>query len=114
MEEQNNIRKYENLHILIWLIKDLCWVTLSRQVGVAMIIPTLSMAIYITWVNRKTWSELAHNLAICCWICANSSWMIGEFYFQDGLRPYAISFFVIGLVIVSVYYLSLMLKKWKN
>ncbi|MFN8316422.1 MAG: hypothetical protein U0T32_08250 [Chitinophagales bacterium] len=114
MEEQNDIRKYENLHIFIWLIKDMCWVTVSRPIGVAMIIPTITMALYITWINRKIWSELAHNLAICCWICANSSWMIGEFYFQDTWRPYAITFFVAGLIIVSGYYLSLLLKKAKD
>jgi hypothetical protein len=92
----------------------MCWVTVSRPIGVAMIIPTITMALYITWVNRKIWSELAHNLAICCWICANSSWMIGEFYFQDTWRPYAISFFVAGLIIVSGYYLSLILRKGKS
>ena len=113
-EQLNNIRKYENLHILIWLIKDMCWVTLSRPIGVAMIIPTIIMALFITWVNRKIWSELAHNLAICCWICANSSWMIGEFYFEDTWRPYAITFFVAGLIIVTVYYISTMLQKSKD
>jgi hypothetical protein len=30
--------------------------------------------------------------------------MIGEFFFKDTLRPVAAVFFVIGLLLVSVYY----------
>ena len=98
------IRKLENAHIFIWLIKDMCWVTFSKTLGIAMILPTLSLAIYITFIHRKSISELAHNIAICSWICANSVWMIGEFYFQDTLRPYAVLFFAFGLIVISLYY----------
>ncbi len=87
------IRKLENFHILLWLLKDICWVTLSKSLGVFMILPTLGLAIYITYIHRQDKTELAHNLSICFWIAANSTWMIGEFYFDDSLRNPSVLFF---------------------
>jgi hypothetical protein len=105
------IRKYENFHILLWLFKDLCWATISKSAGVFMIAPTLALAIYITAINRSDKAELAHNLAVCFWICANSIWMIGEFYYEDGLRPPAIVFFVLGLTVMLFYYVPVFLRR---
>lgn len=105
------IRKLENFHILLWLLKDICWVTLSKSLGVFMILPTLGLAIYITYIHRQDKTELAHNLSICFWIAANSTWMIGEFYFDDSLRNPSVLFFLIGLVIILMYYIPLFLKK---
>jgi hypothetical protein len=106
-----NLRKYENFHILLWLIKDSCWCMDIKTVGVVMIAPTLLAAIHITWLSRKSWTELAHNIAVSSWITANAIWMIGEFFYDDTLRPYAIVFFVLGLIVVSSYYLYLLYSK---
>jgi hypothetical protein len=106
-----NLRKFENFHILLWLFKDLCWVTLSRPLGIFMIIPTIGLAIYITYINKQDKAEFAHNLAVCFWIAANSVWMIGEFYFDDGLRSYAIIFFLAGLFMMLGYYIPLLYKR---
>src|SRR6188768_374715 len=62
------IREYENLHILLWLLKDTCWVMLWQIGGLIMIVPTIGVAIHITWLRRKIISDLYHNLAICLWI----------------------------------------------
>ncbi|MFA6946690.1 MAG: hypothetical protein WC220_12395 [Pedobacter sp.] len=99
-----SIRKFENLHIACWLLKDTCWVMNMRVLGIIMIFPTLFLAIFITIKFRKVVSEFYHNLAVCLWITANTIWMIGEFFFDDTLRPYAMVFFVSGLVILIVYY----------
>src|SRR5215212_5180050 len=72
-------RKMENMHIAFWLMKDISWCMIWKELGIAMIIPTLSVAIWITWKNRHIVSELAHNLAIVFWISANAYWMISEF-----------------------------------
>jgi CHASE2 domain-containing sensor protein len=104
MDSISSIRKFENFHILLWLVKDLCWVTLSKPAAILMILPTLSLAFFITWKNRKFRSELLHNIAICFWICANSIWMIGEFYFHDGTRDWSVVFFVLGLLSMLYYY----------
>lgn len=105
MKSIHDIRKVENFHILLWLLKDLCWVSLSKMLGVIMIAPTLAFAIFITWRNRFDKAELLHNLAICLWICANSVWMIGEFYFDDTTRGAAMFFFIAGLISMAYYYL---------
>jgi hypothetical protein len=72
--------------------------------GVVMIIPTLSLAFYITWRFKSDVSEMMHNSAVCLWIIANSIWMTGEFFFDDGLRPYALVFFISGLLTIAWYY----------
>jgi hypothetical protein len=103
------IRKTENLHILLWLLKDICWVADLKWFGLIMIIPTLFVALWITYRMRHTASELVHNIAVICWICANSVWMLGEFFWNDGTRPFAVGFFVTGIVILVVYYLWIFL-----
>lgn len=79
-----------------------------------MIIPTVSVAIYLTYKLRKSTTELLHNLAVCCWILANSVWMTGEFYANDTYRPYATIFFGIGLLLVAYYYLVAQHKKTQD
>jgi hypothetical protein len=99
-------RKIENLHILFWLVKDLCWCLFIKWLGIAMILPTLSIAIYIAWRSRHIMAELTHNLAISLWIVANSMWMIAEFFKADEqVRPYCIIPFSLGLLILFYYYL---------
>lgn len=100
----DSVRRKENLHIVLWLLKDTCWVADFKTGGMIMILPTIAMAFYITWKTRENITELFHNLAVCCWIIANSIWMTGEFYFKDTTRPYAIAFFVLGLISVFIYY----------
>ncbi len=103
----NKIREYENLHILLWLLKDTCWVMVWEAGGLIMIVPTISAAIHITWIRRHIRSDLFHNLAICLWISGNSIWMIGEFFFDDTLRPLVTGLFLTGLSIVAYYYITL-------
>jgi hypothetical protein len=104
--EIRNIRKQENLHILLWLIKDTFWVLNFQVGGMIMILPTLVVAIAITWRWRHLRSELFHNIAVCFWISANVSWMIGEFFFNDSIRPIAVMFFSLGLFSIAYYYFS--------
>ncbi len=106
-------RQMENLHILFWLIKDISWCMVWKALGIAMIFPTLGIALVITWRTRALQSELAHNLAIVFWISANSYWMMSEFFGFDTVRigtitdgkHLAIVPFSIGLFILAYYYL---------
>ena len=100
-----SIRGTENMHIVMWLVKDSCWVMDWKIAGMCMIIPTLGLAFYITWKMRHNKAELFHNLAVCCWIIANSTWMTGEFFYNDTLRNYAAIFFAAGAISVIYYYL---------
>lgn len=98
-------RKVENLHIVFWLIKDMCWAMLWKPLGIAMIFPTLTVAILITWQTRKLKSELFHNLAVLFWIIANCYWMTVEFMERDEvLRYYAAIPFSIGIIFIVSYY----------
>jgi len=106
-------RKMENSHILFWLLKDISWCMVWKPLGIAMIAPTLGIAIVIAWRTRALTSELAHNLAIVFWITANSYWMLSEFFGFDTVRigtltdgkHLAIIPFGIGLLILAYYYL---------
>ena len=98
-------RRTENLHILLWLLKDLSWAMLWRELGLAMLVPTLFVAVLITWQTRHLKAELFHNLAIVCWICANGYWMIVEFFSDnDDLRYYTVIPFSMGLLFILLYY----------
>lgn len=106
-------RRIENLHILLWLLKDACWAMNLRWAGVFMIVPTLTVALLITWQTRHMRSEWLHNLAVDFWITANCTWMIGEFFGWDegligdfGLRQIAIVPFSIGMLLLVPYYFA--------
>ena len=98
----------ENTHIVLWLLKDLSWAMKFRMLGVAMFIPTLALALIITWQTRKVRSELFHNLAVVFWITANGYWMICAFFWVDidYLRYFTAIPFSIGLLFVSYYYVT--------
>ncbi|HJW18501.1 MAG TPA: hypothetical protein VJ499_15335 [Flavisolibacter sp.] len=106
-------RKMENMHIIFWLLKDVSWCMIWKPLGIAMIIPTLLIAIIIAWRTREIRSELAHNLAIVFWITANAYWMISEFLHFDTINVWrqfegkhlALIPFIIGICILANYYL---------
>lgn len=105
-------RKMENMHIVFWLLKDISWCLIWKVLGMAMILPTLSIAIAIAWRTRKIKSELAHNLAVAFWISANSLWMIAEFFHFDEMivwkeftgKQLALIPFIAGALILLYYY----------
>jgi hypothetical protein len=103
---KESVRKIENLHIGFWLLKDIGWVRDLHVLGIAMVVPTLFIALWLTWKLRHDFSELTHNIAVCCWITANAIWMVGEFFYDDGTRPYATIFFTIGIAAIALYYLK--------
>lgn len=106
-------RKMENLHIVFWLLKDLSWCMIWKPLGIAMIFPTLIIAIIITIRTRQYVSELCHNVAIVVWITANSFWMVSEFFEFDEVPVYgditykylSIIPFAIGILILAWYYI---------
>ncbi|MEZ5530668.1 MAG: hypothetical protein R3E57_12180 [Porticoccaceae bacterium] len=105
-------RRMENLHIVFWLVKDISWCMVWKLLGLLMIVPTLSVAMFIAWRTRHLAAELAHNLAVACWISANSLWMISEFFGFDELLVFglfegkylAMIPFSIGAIILLYYY----------
>jgi hypothetical protein len=102
------VRTSENFHIVLWLFKDLCWVMEYKIAGLVMILPTVVMAVYIAWGYRHDLGEALHAVAVVFWILANSTWMIGEFFLDDGTRGTATVFFVLGILCVGWFYLVLL------
>jgi hypothetical protein len=98
------LRKVENLHIIFWLTKDACWCLLSERIAIAMIFPTVLIAIWMVIKTRRMLSEFAHNLAVLFWISANSIWMYGELTCEDCTRPQALIFFFTGISVLVLYY----------
>lgn len=105
------LRKFENLHILLWLIKDLFWLTEFKLLGVIMILPTFIAAVWLTYHSRNERVELLHNIAVTLWIIVNGNWMIAEFYFDDVNKMYSAPIFVIGLVVLAIHYIPLMWRR---
>jgi len=105
-------RRMENMHIVFWLVKDISWCMIWRELGLAMFIPTLTISIMIAWRTRKIKAELAHNLAVTFWICANGYWMISEFFHFDEMivwnkftgKHLALIPFFTGALILLYYY----------
>jgi hypothetical protein len=109
---KKTIRRLENVHVAFWLIKDYSWCTSTKWLALAMIGPTLAVAIYITYRTREHAEDCVHNAAICCWIAANVVWMIGEFYFADGTRTEARVFFWAGLLVLGGWYVAAGARRW--
>jgi len=109
----HRFRKMENLHIVFWIIKDISWCMIWRSLGIAMLIPTLIIAIAITIRTRKLISELCHNVAVTFWIVANGYWMISEFFHFDTMivsgeityKYLSTIPFSIGILALAYYYL---------
>jgi hypothetical protein len=101
----DHLRKLENIHIPLWLIKDTCWMLQWKVLGVSMIIPTLFTALYI--MKRSIGhNEFFVTLAVCFWISANSYWMCAEFFEFEEYKNFAGIPFVLGMISVSVFYMK--------
>jgi hypothetical protein len=99
------IRYLENVHIPLWLLKDTCWLMEWKWAGVLMIIPTVTVAVYIAYITRNT-SDKWMNLSILCWISANSWWMWCELFNHVEEKNLAALPFITGMVFTAVYFMK--------
>lgn len=99
------IKKFENIHILLWLLKDTAWMMDWNTFGMIMIAPTVIVAILIAIKDyRNGGLDFWIQFAVCMWIIANSYWMACEFYEMDFLKYYALIPFALGFLSVARYY----------
>ena len=105
----------EYAHVFLWLVKDLCWAQGWKAAGSFMVIPTILVAMLITWHQRQERFTFIHNLAITVWISSNSLWMLAEFYeMESSLKPVSTVGFAAGLLILlSAYFIDWM-RKWRS
>ena len=110
IDDIKHIHLSENIHILLWLLKDTCWLMEWKTLGITMIIPTLAVAIAIS-IKTISIDGFWVNIAICFWIIANSFWMCCEFFNQEELKYYAGIQFVFGFISVGWFYGKRLLQK---
>ena len=108
------LSRFDNMHILFWLIKDMSWCLMSKTLGTVMIAPTITIALIILYRSRAHLTSFVHNLAVLFWISANSLWMLGEMYCHDCTKPYAIWLFSAGMGVLLTYYCYLVTRRFKN
>jgi len=108
------LSRFDNLHILFWLIKDMSWCLMSKTIGSLMIVPTILIALIILFRSREHLTSFVHNLAVLFWISANSLWMLGEMYCSDCTKPYAIWLFSTGMGVLLLYYTYLLLARLRR
>lgn len=99
----HELRKFENIHIPLWLIKDTCWMMEWKTMGITMIFPTILVAIIITMKSFRK-NEFFINLAICFWITANAYWMCCEFMEHIELKNFAAIPFFFGFIATGIFY----------
>ncbi|MFK7002334.1 hypothetical protein BWK63_11845 [Flavobacterium covae] len=107
------LRFIENLHIVFWLIKDMCWCLEFKTLGITMAIPTIFISVYFIFKNKADVSELCHNIAVFLWIVANTWWMSSEFFkFDENVlilgfkgRSLAAFPFGLGILLLFVFYI---------
>lgn len=101
---KSTIEELQNLHLFLWLLKDTFWILNFKYLALFLILPTISLAVYFTWLQRRSNVDLLHNLALTFWITGNSSWIVGDFFFNDQSRAVSSLFFIIGIIILLYYY----------
>jgi hypothetical protein len=98
----DKIRKTENLHVVFWLFKDMCWMMEYKTAGALLILPTLAMAFYVLYLSKNKLDLIIVNVAIIFWICANSAWMMSDFY-NDLPKSVSLLFFIAGILTMFFY-----------
>jgi hypothetical protein len=111
MNRQNSLLILEMSHIPLWLVKDLCWLMTWRTTGIVMAVPTVLVAIIITYITRKEEPKFLPNLSITFWILANANWMVAEFYDLD-TRFYSFIPFILGILTFFAYLFNRLKKGW--
>ncbi|MCC6752376.1 MAG: hypothetical protein IT266_00160 [Saprospiraceae bacterium] len=99
------LRKMENRHIVLWLIKDACWNLEWPGLAFTAYWPTLLLAAYITNRSLHEPVERWFNGAVCYWLLANGAWMFADLFAWEVLNLPARIFFAAGLAILFYYYL---------
>ena len=98
------LKKLENAHLPLWLLKDTCWMLQWKTAGIIMIFPTLAVAIWMIYHTRKR-NDKWINIATTFWIIGNSFWMSVEFFnVENCLKMYTLIPFILGFIAVIIFY----------
>lgn len=107
------IRMAEVFHIPLWLLKDMFWMMGFVIPAIILMVPTITLSVIIAIKSYKSAKTFIPNIAVLCWICANSVWMTGEFFGFD-FRIKSLALFGIGIVLISYFLLKRYIKERKE
>ncbi len=75
-----------------------------------MVLPTILVALHLAWKTRNNKRLFLPNIAVCLWICANATWMLGEFFLFHFETP-ALLFFIAGVLAIAFFFFYRLYKK---
>ncbi len=78
-----------------------------------MVLPTILVALHLAWKTRKNKRLFLPNIAVCLWICANATWMLGEFFLFRFETP-ALLFFSAGVLAIASFFFYRLYRKAKH
>jgi ABC-type iron transport system FetAB permease component len=88
--------------VVFWLFKDMCWMMEFKTAGALLILPTLAMGFYVLYLSKHKLDSTIVNLATIFWICANSAWMLNDFY-SNLPKSVSLLFFIAGILTMFFY-----------
>ena len=79
-------RAYENLHIVLWMLKDYSWNTLNKPLWFASTIPTVLIGIDFVYTTGRAENMIidhVHYISQLLWVGGNLAWAAGELFTDD-------------------------------
>lgn len=94
----------EEAPVVLNLIKDTGWCYTFGIVSVVAFIPVFTFQCYEAWRARKEgWHKVMVNIAGAIAVLGNATWMVGDIFFHDHLRPYAKGILNVGFLMLALY-----------
>jgi len=92
-------------HVISWLLKDIFWTMKWSFMATAMVLPTISLAIYIFMKEKESKDS---NLVLLSWLLMNIFWMLHEL---QNLPYWPVYIFMFSGILSTF---SLIIKRLKN
>lgn len=109
------VRGCENIHIYLWIAKDLCWITNTKILGMFFglsAILWLGVLLHHAFVHKNN-EEKYFLVPTFLWLFSNYLWMSGNLlYGTDIFRFSASCIMTVGIVLIVVYFFTLKNKEF--
>lgn len=94
----------EEAPVVLNLIKDTGWCYTFGIVSVVAFIPVFTFQCYEAWRARKEgMHKVMMNVASAIAILGNATWMVGDVFYHDHLRPYVKWIFNLGFAVLAAW-----------
>jgi hypothetical protein len=97
----------DTLNSISWFLMDAFWMLQIPSLSQALILPTVASGFVLLYIEKRR-SLLLINVAICCWILMNISWMLADTHHAPALLTVARWLFGLGAasVVLAIRYSS--------